>query len=117
MFDCVLPTRLARNAALFTPTAASTSAAWSTSTTTLRWTRPAACHACTHYTAAYLHHLYRSGEILGMKLGSIHNVRFLVEQTERIRAAIADGSFDEAHAEFRARYRPVDAGSPVEVTA
>ena len=117
MFDCVLPTRLARNAALFTPTGRVNIKNAEYKHHHAPFDETCGCHACTHYTAAYLHHLYRSGEILGMKLGSIHNVRFLVEQTERMRTAIADGTFAEAHAEFRARYRPVDAGSPVEVTA
>lgn len=117
MFDCVLPTRLARNAALFTPNGR----------VNIRHQRykhqhsplddTCDCRACRIYTAAYLHHLYRSGELLGLKLGSIHNVRFLVRQTETMRAAIADGSFDAAHAEFRSRYRPVGAGAPVEVAA
>ena len=117
MFDCVLPTRLARNAALFTPTGR-------VNIRNLRYKHLHApldetcdCHTCVSYTAAYLHHLYRSGEILGLKLGSIHNVRFLIRQTESMRAAIADGSFNDAHAEFRSRYRAVGAGSPVEVIA
>ena len=117
MFDCVLPTRLARNAALFTPTGR-------VNIRNPRYKHLHApldegcdCHTCRTYTAAYVHHLYRSREILGLKLGSIHNVRFLVRETETMRAAIADGVFDLQHAEFRSRYRPVGVGGPVEVTA
>ena len=107
MFDCVLPTRLARNAALFTPEGR----------VNLRNRRFAHmhepidiecdCHTCRTYTAAYLHHLYRAGEILGLKLGSIHNLRFLARQMEAMHSAIERGSFSEAHARFNDRYRPV----------
>ena len=117
MFDCVLPTRLARNAALFTPTGRVNIRDVKYKHQHAPLDESCGCHACRNYTAAYLHHLYRSDEILGLKLGSIHNVRFLVEQTERMRSAIGGGTFMEAHAEFRARYRSVGAGSPVEVNA
>jgi queuine tRNA-ribosyltransferase len=111
MFDCVLPTRLARNAALFTPDGR----------VTIRNRRyrdvfgpideTCDCHTCQNYTAAYLHHLYRAGEILGLKLGSIHNIRFLVRQMEAMRAAIVAGSFAEERRAFLDRYRVV--GQPV----
>lgn len=107
MFDCVLPTRLARNAALFTPDGR----------INIRNTRfremhepldpECDCSTCTTFTAAYLHHLFRAGEVLGLRLASVHNIRFLVRQMEIMRAAIANGTFRQAEAAFNERYRPV----------
>jgi queuine tRNA-ribosyltransferase len=105
MFDCVLPTRLARNAALFTMDGR-------VNIKQHRFTNQHAplesecdCHSCQTYSAAYLHHLYRSGELLGLRLGTIHNIRFLVRQTEIMRAAIEDGSFANQQRAFLDRYR------------
>lgn len=106
MFDCVLPTRAARNGALFTPDGRIT-------ITNARFKdqhRPidesCDCDACTRFTAAYVHHLFRAGEIFGMRLASIHNLRFLARQMEEIRSAIGAGSFASALATFDARYLP-----------
>ena len=66
------------------------------------------CDACTRFSAAYLHHLFRAGEILGLRLASVHNLRFLASQVEAIRQAIEQNAFASAHAAFLARYRPVE---------
>jgi queuine tRNA-ribosyltransferase len=110
MFDCVLPTRLARNAGLFTP-----GGRVSIRSRRFRdWHRPldetCDCHTCNTYTAAYLHHLYRAGELLGLKLGTIHNVRFLVRQMERMRRAIKSGTFAAERAAFLDRYKVAGSG-------
>ncbi len=107
LFDCVLPTRLARNGALFTPRGR----------INIKQRRFAEdhgpidpecdCSACTQFSAAYLHHLFRSGEVLGLRLASVHNLRFLANQVEAIRQAIEQNAFASAHASFLARYRPV----------
>ncbi|MDQ3514545.1 MAG: tRNA guanosine(34) transglycosylase Tgt [Chloroflexota bacterium] len=114
LFDCVLPTRLARNAALFTPEGR-------VNIRNARWRDIHApvdptcdCRTCSGFTAAYLHHLFRTGEILGMRLASEHNLRFLGRQMEMIRAAIDAGEFAAAHAEFADRYRPVGYDVPAE---
>jgi queuine tRNA-ribosyltransferase len=109
LFDCVLPTRLARNGALFTPEGR----------VNIKQRRFAAQHApiegdcdcetCAEFTAAYLHHLFRAGEILGLRLASIHNLRFLARQMETMRTALERGDFAAAYARFRERYRPVGA--------
>ncbi|HEU5433011.1 MAG TPA: tRNA guanosine(34) transglycosylase Tgt [Thermomicrobiales bacterium] len=111
LFDCVLPTRLARNGALFTPTGR-------VNIKQRRWAEvhkpldpTCDCEACGRFTAAYLHHLFRADEILGLRLASAHNLRFLARQMEEIRAAIETGTFAEAAAAFHARYRPVGAES------
>lgn len=107
LFDCVLPTRLARNGALFTPDGR----------VNIRNRRFAALHSpldetcdcelCQSFTAAYLHHLFRAREILGLRLASIHNLRFLARQIDHMREAIALGAFERAWSAFRQRYRPV----------
>ena len=115
MFDCVLPTRLARNGALFTPTGR-------VNIRQRRWRERFApvfdgcdCPACQRYDAAYIHHLFRAGEILGLRLASLHNLRFLAREMETMRAALDAGTFDSAYREFASRYVParttVEAGA------
>ena len=108
LFDCVLPTRLARNGALFTPAGR----------VNIKQRRFAAVHAplddecdcdtCAQFSAAYLHHLFRAGEFLGLRLASVHNLRFLANQVALIRQAIEQHTFASAHASFLDRYRPVE---------
>jgi queuine tRNA-ribosyltransferase len=109
MFDCVLPTRLARNGALFTPEGRVTIK----QRRFADWHGPldpeCDCEACTGFSAAYLHHLFRAEELLALRLGSIHNLRFLARQMAAIRSAIEAGTFMSAHNEFMDRYRPVGA--------
>ena len=107
LFDCVLPTRLARNGALFTPTGRVNIKQRRFADVHAPLDPECDCGACTGFSAAYLHHLFRSGEILGLRLASIHNLRFLFNQTGAIRQAIERNSFTAAHASFLARYRPV----------
>jgi len=109
LFDCVLPTRLARNAALFTPDGRVNVQNRRFAT----WHEPIEpgcdCQTCTRFTAAYLHHLFRTREVLGLRLASVHNLRFLARQMETMQLAIGEGRFGRAHAAFLDRYRPVDA--------
>lgn len=106
LFDCVLPTRLARNAALFTPNGRINLRA-------ARWRYDQGpvdaecdCPLCRGFSIAYLHHLFRSGEVLALRLASEHNLHFLGRQMQRIRSSIEEGTFEAAHAEFDARYTP-----------
>ncbi len=105
MFDCVLPTRLARNAALFTPDGRVSIKSRRFREMHVPLDDECDCHTCRNYTAAYLNHLYRAGEILGMKLGTIHNIRFLVRQMEIMRSAIESGTFAASRVAFLDRYR------------
>ena len=107
MFDCVLPTRAARNGALYTPAGRITisNATFRHQHTPIDETCD--CDACTRFTRAYIHHLFRADEILGLRLASIHNLRFLIRQMEDIRAALDTGSFTSAMARFDDRYHPV----------
>ena len=94
LFDCVLPTRNARNGHLFVP--------WGAVRIRNRRYRDderpidpdCACHTCRHYSRAYLHHLDRCGEILGSRLNTVHNLHFYQRMMADIRAAIADRRFD-----------------------
>ena len=100
MFDCVMPTRNARNNTIFT----------SRGVLKLRNARhrddtgpldsECDCYTCRHYSRAYLYHLSKCGEILGARLNTIHNVRFYLRLMERIRAAIELGQFNQFADEF-----------------
>ena len=93
MFDCVMPTRHARNGHLFTQTGVLNirNAAHAADTGPID---PAcACYTCRNYSRAYLRHLDRCNEILGVRLGTIHNLYFYLDLMRRIRAAIEAGSF------------------------
>ena len=113
MFDCVLPTRAARNAALYTPAGRINikNAIWR------HHHKPiddsCDCEACTDFTAAYIHHLFRANEVLGLRLASVHNLRFLARQMEIMRDALDAGTFASAFAEFNAQYQPVANPTPV----
>ena len=116
MFDCVLPTRAARNGALFTPDGRVSirNASWKHIHEPVDPTCD--CVACRDFTAAYLHHLFRAEEVLGLRLASVHNLRFLARQMEEIRAAISAGTFARAHRAFADRYHPVANPTPVGTT-
>ncbi len=115
LFDCVLPTRLARNGALFTPDGRLNlkSARYRHEHRSLDPTCD--CPLCTRFTMAYLHHLFRAGEILALRLASAHNLRFLARQMETMRSAIESGTFTSAKAAFDTRYRPVGFVAPPDV--
>jgi len=103
MFDCVMPTRNARNGHLFT----STGVIKIRNAQYERDTRPldenCACYTCRHYTRAYLRHLDRCTEILGARLHSIHNLHFYQVLMRGMRDAIEQGRLTEFVREFRAR--------------
>ncbi len=109
LFDCVLPTRLARNGALFTSDGRINIKARVFAERHEPVEPGCDCATCARFSAAYLHHLFKTGEVLGLRLASVHNLRFLARQTEAMRAAIAEGRFPAAQAAFLARYRPVGA--------
>ena len=100
MFDSVMPTRIARNGAVWT----------STGRINLRNGKykfdkdpieiGCGCKACQKFSKGYLHHLIKNNEILGMRLTTMHNVHFLIELMSRIRKSIEDGNFKEIKANF-----------------
>jgi queuine tRNA-ribosyltransferase len=107
LFDCVLPTRLARNGALYTPEGRINIKSQRYASVHRPLDETCDCQMCAQFTAAYVHHLFRAREVLGLRLASAHNLRFLARQMEVIRAAIEAGEFAAAYASFRDRFRPV----------
>ncbi|MBT8082027.1 MAG: tRNA guanosine(34) transglycosylase Tgt [Gammaproteobacteria bacterium] len=108
MFDCVIPTRHARNGQLFT----------SRGTVKFRHARYAAdtsapdpdcgCYTCGHYSLSYLRHLVKCGEILGPRLATIHNLHYYQQLMRDIRAAVASGALVELAAALRRIYARED---------
>ena len=103
-FDCVSPSRVARNAAVYTRGGRFnvTTAASRRNFTPLD--EDCDCYTCANYTRAYLHHLFKAKEMLASTLCTIHNERFIVRLVDDIRASIDDGSFDDFKISFLARY-------------
>lgn len=104
MFDCVLPTRIARNGTAFT----------SHGKVVIRNAEYAEdfgplddecdCYACKNFSRAYIRHLFKAKEILGARLATIHNLRFLINLMSQIRQAIADDCLMDFRNEFYAKY-------------
>ncbi len=100
-FDCVAPTRLARTGGLYTKKEGRINIMNSVHMTDFTPLDPScSCYTCSKYTRAYLAHLYRSKEIEGYILGSIHNVHFIVRLVDRIRASIYDGTYAALKADW-----------------
>jgi len=108
LFDCVLPTRLGRNGAVFTHAGKLNLRNAGLATRSGPIEDGCDCEACAEFSLGYLHHLFRCEELLGYRLASIHNLRFLVRLMAEAREAILAGSYDGFHEEFRSRYRPPD---------
>ena len=106
MFDCVMPTRHARNAHLFTRTGVVNirNAMYRQDTGPLE--EGCGCYTCRHYSRSYLRHLDKCGEILGSHLNTIHNLYFYQQLMREIRAAIEAGRFAAYAQEFYAQRPP-----------
>ncbi|NLE77713.1 MAG: tRNA guanosine(34) transglycosylase Tgt, partial [Chloroflexi bacterium] len=114
MFDCVLPTRTARNGALLTRQGR----------LNIRNARYAedpgpieegcTCMLCQEFSRAYLRHLMRAGEVLGLRLATIHNIHFMMALMREIRQAIAEGRFAAFRDEFLAGYRTTSSEARLE---
>jgi queuine tRNA-ribosyltransferase len=105
LFDCVLPTRLARTAAAFTAggTLNLKNAEFTFQTGPVE--EGCACEACRGYSRAYIRHLLKSEEILGLRLLSIHNLYFYLDLMKQARRAIEDGTFSDFRARFVGGYQ------------
>ncbi|BAN36019.1 queuine tRNA-ribosyltransferase [Sulfuricella denitrificans skB26] len=101
MFDCVMPTRNARNGWLFTRfgTVRIKNAQYRLDMRPLD--EACGCYTCRNFTRAYLHHLHRIGEILGARLNTIHNLYYYQELMQGIRRAIEEGRFADFVREFK----------------
>ncbi|MDO8862011.1 tRNA guanosine(34) transglycosylase Tgt [Haliea sp. E1-2-M8] len=94
MFDCVMPTRNARNGFIFTSRGVLKLRNARHKTSTLPLDQDCDCYTCQHFSRAYLHHLDKCNEILGSQLNTIHNLRFYQNHMAGIRAAIEQGQLD-----------------------
>lgn len=108
LFDCVLPTRVARNGALFTDQGR-------VNITNARFREVDGvfqegcdCYSCQTFSASYLHHLFKSQELLAYRLATIHNLRFLLRLMEELRSAIRRGTLSEYMRMFLERYKPAN---------
>jgi len=108
LFDCVLPTRVARNGQLWT-------SAGRLNLRNARFVDDAAaldpecrCETCRDYSRAYLAHLFRAEELLAYRLASVHNVTYTLDLMQRIRAALADGSFASLRESVAGHYERAD---------
>jgi len=108
IFDSALPTRVARNGALFT---------WQgrrniSNAIYKNMEQPFApgcdCYTCRTFSAAYLHHLFNCNELLGYRLATIHNLSFIHSLVQKMRNAILDGSFSSFKDSFWASYQPTN---------
>ena len=107
IFDCVLPTRIARTGALFTRTGRLNirNARYADDAAPIE--EGCACYACRHFSRAYLRHLIMAKEILGLRLATLHNLHFMLNLMREIREAILAGAFPDLKRDFLANYEIV----------
>ena len=103
-FDCVLASRIARTSAVYTM-----EGRFNLSNSRFKRDFTAIddecdCYTCTHYTRAYMHHVFRSKEIIAATLATIHNQRFIVRLVDQMRQALLDGNFVDMKTDFLGRY-------------
>ena len=113
-FDCVNPSRVARNAAIYTADGRYNVTTAANRRAFVPLEDGCDCYTCTHCTRAYLHHLFKAHEINGKVLATVHNERFTVRLVDRIRRSMADGDFEDFRTEWLGRYNANGgrAGSP-----
>ncbi len=105
MFDCVMPTRHARNGMLFTSNGRLVIKHAQYADDAKPIAAECGCYTCRHYSRAYLRHLYVSGEILAARLNTIHNLYFYLDLMRQIRHSIARSTFSELRRDFKSRYK------------
>ena len=110
MFDCVLPTRLARNGTAFTAggTLNLKNAEFALDKNPIE--ENCACPACSEFSRGYIRHLVKAEEILGLRLITLHNLHFYLDLMRQVRAVIEDGTFDEFRKNFVSNYKTRDVG-------
>ncbi len=108
MFDCVLPTRLARNGTAFTATGTLNLKNAEFALDKRPIEENCACAACREFSRGYIRHLVKAEEILGLRLITLHNLHFYLELMNRARAEIERGTFDQFRKTFVADYKTRD---------
>jgi queuine tRNA-ribosyltransferase len=106
MFDCVMPTRNARNGQLFTPKGTMNISNARFRADTAPIDAACACYTCRHYSRAYLRHLYLSREILAYRLNTIHNIHYYINLMGKMRNAIMKDAFDDFRKHFYEQRTP-----------
>ena len=106
MFDCVLPTRVARNGTAYTRRGALGIKGGSYKMDFRPLEEDCDCFACKHFTRAYLRHLLKANEILGLRMLSVHNSHMYLKVMSDARAHLAAGTFAEFYREFIANFKP-----------
>ena len=106
MFDCVLPTRVARNGTAYTRRGALGIKGGSYKMDFRPIEEDCDCFACKHFTRAYLRHLLKANEILGLRMLSVHNTHIYLKVMADARAHLAAGTFAEFYREFIANFKP-----------
>jgi queuine tRNA-ribosyltransferase len=109
MFDCVMPTRHARTGSLFTRDGHINIKAARHAREDGPVDPECGCYTCAHFSRAYLRHLFTTGEILGIRLNTIHNVHSYSDLMRRIQEAISAGGFARLAETFLARWAPAAA--------
>lgn len=104
MFDCVIPSREGRNGALYTPYGRINIANARFKEDPEPLDETCACYACQTFSKAYLRHLYHTGELLGPRMGTLHNIYFFVGLVGQMRQAISQGRFVTWSNQFLTRY-------------
>lgn len=104
LFDCVLPTRIARNGTVFTPDGTIQLKKAKHASSHEPIVEGCGCHACKNYSRAYLRHLFKAGEMLGPMLASQHNLYFLNNLVKEIRQSISENRFTEYKSDFLKQY-------------
>jgi queuine tRNA-ribosyltransferase len=107
MFDCVLPTRLARNGTAFTATGTINlkNAQFAMDKSPVE--ESCACPVCREFTRGYIRHLVKAEEILGLRLITLHNLHFYLELMRQAREQVQNGTFDKFRERFAANYKTV----------
>ena len=108
MFDCVLPTRVARNGSLFTSKGRINIVGKRFRSMNEPIQSNCDCYTCMNFTASYLSHLFRAKELLGYRLASIHNLRFITYLMANIRNSIQQGEFNDYKNKFLSEYQTTD---------
>ena len=105
MFDCVLPSRVARNGALYTKKGRFNITSARFKNINDPFDVDCDCYACSKFSAAYIHHLFRAKEYLAYRLATIHNLRFVIRLMEEMRTAIEADCFPVYRKKFWENYR------------
>jgi queuine tRNA-ribosyltransferase len=103
-FDCVSPSREARNSAVYTPDGRFNLLTSANRRAFEPIDADCDCYTCAHYTRAYLHHAFKAKEMIASSLATIHNVRFTVRLVDRMREALERGDFETMREDFLGRY-------------